>query len=471
VGKTSIEWTDHSWPVVNGCRRVSAGCENCYAERLTATRLSQTPKYEGLAVMKPGPTGFRRRDMADGSVRLTKAQGPASPRWTGEARLWVPHLDMPLKLKKPSRIFVCDMGDLFYEGVTNEQIAAVFGVMAACPTHTFQVLTKRPARARAWFRWLDGFAGRTTPRAACVSLAQRRSEHPKLRQLDDHRFWTWPLPNVWLGVSVEDQATADERIPILLDTPAALRFVSAEPLLGPVDLTPWLGYSESYDRFIGPCPHGRDPWDRCEEDCTPGQVQGIKWVIVGGESGPGARPFDLEWGRAIVRQCAEVGVSCFVKQMGARPFWVDPTSGFEVPLNLGDRKGGETSEWPEDLRVRQFPTAPPSNLPGKSEAPPPARGKNAADLGGGDTAGIKNGVGADRVTTPTIDAIRAALAPGKPLNRFELARATGRTRAAVSSCLTKMRARGAVVVEDGFWTLAAGGDDGTGLESEVSPGG
>jgi protein gp37 len=312
MGKTPIEWTDQSWPVINGCRRVSAGCENCYAERLTATRLSQTPKYKGLAVF-----------------------GKNGPRWTGEARLWLSHLDMPLKLKKPSRIFVCDMGDLFYEGVSDDTIAAVFGVMAACPQHTFQVLTKRPARAREWFRWVEEQAkGRhripaIIEHAACI-LSGLGGNADQLRRASNKLGFGqssgWPIPWVWLGTSVEDQSTADERIPLLLDTPAALRFVSAEPLLGPVTIQPGHlgGIGHLASTFGNPL---------------------INWVIVGGESGPGARPFDVAWGHALVDQCAAAGAPCFVKQLGAKP----------LGQRLKDRKGGDPSEWPADLRVRQFP--------------------------------------------------------------------------------------------------------------------
>jgi protein gp37 len=473
VGKTSIEWTDHSWPVVNGCRRVSAGCENCYAERLTATRLSQTPKYVGLAVMKPGPEQIRRRDLADGSVRLTKVQGAARPRWTGKARLWAQHLDMPLKLKKPSRIFVCDMGDLFFEEVPDGVIAAVFGVMAACPQHTFQVLTKRPGRAREWFRSMGGpgWAERVCHSEA-AALLPNGLPHP--------RDNTWPLPNVWLGTSVEDQATADERIPVLLDVPAALRFVSAEPLLGPVDMGLRLG---AVGGVAGHCVDIDGGWWHSPGTCVGASVncsgrccqRGIDWVIIGGESGPGARPFDLGWGRALVEQCAEAGTACFVKQLGANPGTVTRATsnvgiaGTAVSLRLRDRKGGDPAEWPEDLRVRDFPkTATPSNLPEKLEA----GGKNAADLG----AGRINRAG-------TAEDIVAALGPGKPLNRAELAEETGATEAAVRSSLTKLRRRGLVQVEDGFWTLVENDGDNAcrsrlepescidtpGLESEATP--
>lgn len=306
MGKgTSIEWTDHSWPVVNGCRRVSAGCENCYAERLTATRLSKTPKYEGLAVM-----------------------GKNGPRWTGKTRLWARDLEMPLRIRKPSRIFVADMGDLFYEGVQDRDIAAVFGVMAACPQHTFQVLTKRPERMR---RWIAEACLSSVVLSALVHISGQRLPFNG----------PWPLPNVWLGVSVEDQATADERIPLLLDVPAAVRFVSYEPALGPVDF--------------------RQPWQRHLDGTQWKELANgratyaslLQWIIVGGESGPRARPFHLEWAASVVDQCAEARVACFVKQVGSRPFnGGQPWAWNQHPM---DHKGGDPEQWPENLRVREFP--------------------------------------------------------------------------------------------------------------------
>jgi protein gp37 len=327
VGKTSIEWTDHSWPIVNGCRRVSAGCENCYAERLTATRLSRTPKYKGLAV-----------------------SGKKGPHWTGESRLWTPHLDMPLKLKRPVRIFVADMGDLFYDQVSNEEIAAVFGVMAAAPQHTFQVLTKRPRRMAEWFRWVadaEMFAhlspavktGMMLRWYAGVALRGAGKPFPATA------LQPWPLPNVWLGTSVEDQATADERIPHLLATPAAMRFVSAEPLLGPIELP------------LGPTLLGHERPDGGVEFTS--LVPRLDWVIVGGESGPGAREFDIEWARSLLGQCRAAGVAAFVKQLGARAFQSPRYDGdIDYSLEMRDRKGGDPAEWPEDLRVREFPSKP-----------------------------------------------------------------------------------------------------------------
>lgn len=323
MNKTDIEWTDYSWPIANGCRRVSPGCEGCYAERLTATRLRKTEKYRGLAVY-----------------------GQHGPRWTGLARLWTKDLASPLRLRKPSRIFVADMGDLFFEGNTNEEIAAVFGVMAASPRHTFQVLTKRARRMREWFGWLDdksfqqhshGNQDTVIQREAWRLLGDRFPLHEVKGTL---KAFPWPLPNVWLGVSAEDQQRADERIPELLRTPAAVRFVSYEPALGPIDL--------SQVRRFAPDTTGNPLMDA------------IDWIIVGGESGPRARPFDIAWARSIVEQAKRFDTACFVKQLGSRPhlkavFYSDGSYAGGVKLPLKDRKGGDMSEWPADIRVRQWP--------------------------------------------------------------------------------------------------------------------
>src|SRR5690606_659848 len=244
-------------------------------------------------------------------------------------------LDVPLRRRKPTTWFVDSMADLFHESLTNEEIAAVFGVMTACPQHTFQVLTTRAKRMRAWFEWLPSDGLRWT----CMTEAIRQINpyRPALerRVIDslDSQVLQWPLPNVWLGVSCEDQARANERIPLLLETPATVRFVSAEPLLGPIDLTR-LTFGNG------------DFCNALRRDSYRGGLDSerLDWVIVGGESGPGARPCDVEWIRSIVRQCREAGTACFVKQLGSR-------------LGLRDPKGGDCSEWPADLRVRETPEA------------------------------------------------------------------------------------------------------------------
>jgi protein gp37 len=190
-------------------------------------------------------------------------------------------LDQPLRWTKPRKVFVNSMSDLFHEDVPDAFIDRVFAVMALAPQHTFQILTKRAERMREYM------SGRRTRRGdRAVRPHERRA--PRIAK----GSYSWPLPNVWLGVSVENQHFADERIPLLLQTPAAVRFISAEPLLGPVDLAHWL-------------------------DDIPSGSRRLDWVIVGGESGPGARPFDLAWARSIVQQCQAAGVPVFVKQLGA----------------------------------------------------------------------------------------------------------------------------------------------------------
>ena len=295
---SGIEWTDETWNPTLGCSRVSAGCEHCYAERFAHRGLS--PSHHGLTV-----------DSGKG------------PRWTGEVRLLPERLDQPLRWRKPRRIFVDSMSDLFHESVPDEFIDRVFAVMALCPQHTFQVLTKRPERMRDYLK--NHVAG-----GRHIWTAAQRIEMPGGR----HKAETsWPLPNVWLGASIENQETADERIPHLLATPAAVRFVSAEPLLGPVDLDPARMF----------------PTDECFQ--APPKID---LVIVGGESGPGARPCNVEWIRSIVQECKAAGTACFVKQLGAKPEGSFDSIDGRGRL-LKSRKGADMDEWPEDLRVREMP--------------------------------------------------------------------------------------------------------------------
>jgi len=284
---SSIEWTDATWNPVTGCSLVSEGCRNCYAAELAATRLKNHPSREGLA-----------RKNADGVAEFT-----------GEIRVNRDWLYQPMGWRKPRRIFVCAHSDLFHEGVPDEVIDKVFAVMALTPHHTYQVLTKRPERMRDYL--LEGFGN---------------SEEPSLI------IKTRPLPNVWLGVSIEDQATADTRIPYLLKTPAAVRFLSAEPLLGKVDLHEYLlGFSVGYPAKCV-CGYGHG-FTRClnyggvaKTDKRNGRVchqfqkarfaDGLHWVIVGGESGRKARPMHPDWVRSIRGQCEAAGVAFFFKQWG-----------------------------------------------------------------------------------------------------------------------------------------------------------
>lgn len=252
--RTTIEWTDATWNPIVGCSRVSASCENCYAERM-AGRFS-----------RPG-LPFH------GIVRATQH----GPRWTGKVRTNARHRYDPLDWKKPRRIFVCSMSDLFHENIRDDKIEEIFAVMAAAPRHQFLVLTKRAKRMHGWVMGTDP--------AMIRSLAAEVVQVP----LPDMSALRWPLPNVLLGVSVENQAAAEDRIPLLLATPALNRFVSAEPLLGPLRLERWLGLGA-------------------------GGAPGLDWVIVGSESGPGARSMDLAWVRDIRDQCARASVPFFFKQ-------------------------------------------------------------------------------------------------------------------------------------------------------------
>jgi protein gp37 len=302
-----------------------------------------------------------------------KTQGP---QWTGIVRSVEDVLLEPLSWRKPQRVFVNSMSDLFHEDVPDAFIDQVFNVMAYSPQHTFQVLTKRPERMRAYLADsnrpdavfdalyssnIAGRLGRKADRALCRGMdrVECRADDGTLIEKFD-----WPLPNVWLGVSCEDQPRADERIPLLLETPAAVRFVSVEPLLGPIDVSDYLDpFCECETRES--LPSG----DQHDESCPAGGGK-LDWVIVGGESGPGARPMDLAWARSIVQQCDAAGVACFVKQLGAKPScstervsgWgdlVNPETGELVgsaPWSSG--KHADPSEWPEDLRVRQFPEGP-----------------------------------------------------------------------------------------------------------------
>ncbi|QRE81862.1 phage Gp37/Gp68 family protein [Rhodococcus ruber] len=257
--RTGIEWTDATWNPVTGCTKVSPGCDHCYAEGI-AHRFAGTKAY---------PNGF-------------------------EVTLRQERLDQPLRWRRPRRVFVNSMSDLFHHNVPDKYIAMVFSVMAAAPQHTFQVLTKRHARMRALLK------SETFREQVFKTVAV---QHP-----GDVMGDYWPLPNVWLGVSTESQQWADTRIPALLSTPAAVRFISAEPLLGPIDLA-----------RVGAPPfwclgHGRPTVD-CPNDLHLPR-HGIDWVIVGGESGPGARPMHPDWVRHLRDQCTSSGVPFLFKQWG-----------------------------------------------------------------------------------------------------------------------------------------------------------
>ena len=295
MADTKIEWCDIVWNITRGCRRVSPGCENCYAERQAARFSGPGGAYEGL-------------------VKLTKN----GPRWSGAGRFVIEKLVEPLSWKKAKRVFVNSMSDLFFDEFTNEQIAAVFGVMMLCPHITFQILTKRPERMREWFAWVSSQLSVTGalihPQEVCYQnayamLAPHGWASDDLAELERRRMRTasaWPLANVWLGTSCENQDAADTRIPELLSTPAAIRFLSCEPLLGAIDLTRIGKWREVDLSALTECVgHVERPR--------------IDWVIVGCESGPRARPCDVEWLRSLRDQCGAARVPFFLKQAETTP--------------------------------------------------------------------------------------------------------------------------------------------------------
>jgi protein gp37 len=320
TGKTTIEWSDQPgyvgavWNPTTGCTRVSAGCDNCYAFALHDKRYV-TNRTRAIAF---GYSGIE----AAADARENHAELPWPKQYDlpfSRVQLLPERLDAPLRTRRPTCYFVDSMSDLFHEDVPDAFIADVWDVMEKATQHRFLILTKRPDRMGRWVR------ERHYPGSIMYPEA--------------------PAPNIWLGTSVEDQASADKRIPELLATPAAVRFLSCEPLLG----------------NIGTQDCGQHP----EKNL----LRGIDWVIVGGESGPRARPMDLAWARSLVESSRAAGVDVFVKQLGSNPVGLDRdcdvcSMGLKAPRRdhgldcmgpLRESHGRDMAEWPEDLRIREFP--------------------------------------------------------------------------------------------------------------------
>jgi protein gp37 len=292
---TKIEWTDATWNPITGCSVVSPGCTNCYAMKLAGTRLRNHPSRSGLTT-----------------------ETKAGPVWTGEVRFNEKALQEPLKWSRPRMIFVVAHGDLFSDQVPDEWIDQIFAIMALCPQHTFQVLTKRPERMRHYLsspstarRVFDLVCDMVINEQINVILIAH-PDHEKIAPPGKRvRLGQWPLQNVWLGVSVEDQKRADERIPDLLATPAAIRWVSAEPLLGPINLRR-IRIAPDHHTMI-------DALDGYAMVDTPGREREramLEWVVAGGESGPSARPSQPEWFRSLRDQCAAGHIPFLFKQWG-----------------------------------------------------------------------------------------------------------------------------------------------------------
>lgn len=310
MNRTKIEWTDFTANPIRyrdayqrsvwACIKASEGCQHCYAESLA--RRYQAREFTAKAM--EGVTPFV--DEKELKAMLS-----------------------PTRLPAGSKCFVGDMTDVFGEWVPFEYLDRLFAVFALRSDVVFQVLTKRPERMREYL-------GREQEAVANGWMAALDEMATSGRLLVEYYIpadFVNPLPNVWLGTSVELQRWADVRIPELLATPAAVRFLSCEPLLGEVDLRYTCG---------------------CDFDSRHILMHGIDWVIVGGESGPGARPCDVGWIRSIVAQCQAAGTKVFVKQLGAMP-WTEWEAGESRRLFLKSRKGGDMAEWAEDLRVREWP--------------------------------------------------------------------------------------------------------------------
>jgi protein gp37 len=298
MADTRIEWASKVWNPVVGCSLASPGCTNCYAMRM-AWRLQNMAS-------RPDGAGNFHLDHYEGTVQ----QSNGGPVWTGKVNVAPDDVLLaPLRRKKPTDYFVNSMSDLFHPSVPFEVVDRVFAVMALTPQHTYKILTKRSARMR---EYLTG---------------KHRNPQGWPPEADKLLFHNWPLSNVWLGVSVEDQRRADERIPDLLATPAAVRFISAEPLLGPINLrhrrengdeistTNWL--HGTWQIIDGDHMRCGNLFDKAKLD----------WVIVGGESGPGARPMHPDWARSLRDQCAAANVPFLFKQWGE---WAPSLSGHSI---------------------------------------------------------------------------------------------------------------------------------------------
>lgn len=291
--KTKIEWTDATWNIVTGCGVVSPGCANCYAMRLAGTRLKNIPSRRGLT-----------REVNGNHV------------WTGEVRVNWEWIDQPLQWSKACKIFVAAHGDLFHAKMATDDIATIFGVMVAAHHlrgHVFQVLTKRSDRMRAVLSDPD-FWEQVNAHAEAEIMER---VDPLARRRDDARATCEeygpdnPPPGIWLGASVEDQQRADERLEDLRHTPAAIRFISFEPLLGAIFAENWFA------------------------------TGAFHWAIAGGESGPGARPMHPAWARSLAQQCRASGTAFFMKQ-----------------LSVDGKLRKEMEYFPADLQIREFPDAP-----------------------------------------------------------------------------------------------------------------
>lgn len=321
--ETNIAWTDMTWNPVRGCYPVSPGCGNCYAEKVAFRFCGPGQPYEGTIDHRG--------------------------RWNNVVRLVPEKLLEPMRKQRPRRIFVNSMSDWAHESIPFSFWCAMMAVMGGTPWHVFQPLTKRPDHLRKLFGRLDEEVVNMLPDRQpigdeSVKMDARRAvylagcarsygigveAHFELKER--LREQPWPLRNLHVGVSAEDDLRWTERVGSLLQLPAALRWVSVEPQIGPIDpctLDAWLG--------------------------------DLDWIVLGGESGPKARPFNVEWAYRWIRDCDNLGVPLFIKQLGSEVIQSIPPHGVFRPHNIPgmihDKKGADPSEWPAELRVQQFPT-------------------------------------------------------------------------------------------------------------------
>jgi protein gp37 len=315
---TSIEWADKTWSPIIGCDRVSEGCRGCYA--ISQARIRSFNPHPAIAKAFAGTV-----DVIGDRVD-----------WTGQINQLEDRLTQPLSWRKPAKVFVNSLSDLFHKNVDNDFIVKVFAIMALTPQHTYQLLTKRHARMRSVLNDRCTCGNGHVPgvhfRSAMAWAVSKANPNriPGLPDDAEHRVYfdtPWPLPNLHLGVSVEDQHWADIRIPALLDTPAAVRWISAEPLLGPIDLwgkTDYHGHRPRLTYWLdgrpGPGPEHTTSTGMTMHSIVTGPK--LDWVVAGGETGPGARPPHPDWFRTLRNQCAQSGTPFLFKQWGDwGPMW------------------------------------------------------------------------------------------------------------------------------------------------------
>ncbi|GHJ34271.1 hypothetical protein TPA0910_87040 [Streptomyces hygroscopicus subsp. sporocinereus] len=289
ASNTKIQWTSQTWNPTTGCDRISDGCTNCYA-------LTMAKRLKGMG--------------------QAKYQNDGNPKTSGPGFALTLHpdvLDEPYRWKKPRKVFVNSMSDLFHARVPRDFLARVFAVMAFTPGHTYQILTKRPERAAR-------ILGDSSFAAAVETAMYDDDAYATLAR---GGLKSWPLPNVWIGTSIESDKHT-RRADALRATPAAVRFISAEPLLGPLESL---------------------------------SLRDIDWLILGGESGPGSRPVESRWIADLIHQARQNGTAPFVKQLGSA--WArNTTVAGKTVAAWGDTKGGDPQYWPNGLRVREYPATP-----------------------------------------------------------------------------------------------------------------